>query len=196
MTQSGPDRHTVRLNRLFTQPNDTSFSCVPDYGASMASSDWSPSGRYLLGLVVGVVVGGAGCFLILIAIAGYLLMIMNRFGLDERANVEAQRNILLGTYAAWFAGLTFIGLRAEKGPFLSGFLASLPAAAVWLFIAWQAHGLPFERPFVCCWPWLTSAQSATMSPRETRPDLGYVGCRGQPLTHCRRDPRQPPSVRW
>jgi hypothetical protein len=106
----------------------------------MASSDWSPSGRYLLGLVVGLVVGGVGCFLMLFPIAAYLLMTINLFGLDERASVEAQRNILLGTYAAWFAVFTLIGLRAEKGPFLSGFLASLPAAAVWLFIAWQAHG--------------------------------------------------------
>lgn len=105
----------------------------------MAFSDRSPSGRYLIGLVVGLVAGGIGCFLMLFPVTAWLLMIIYLFG-PEHASVEAQRNILLGTYATWFAGFTLIGTVAEKGPFLSGFFASLPIAAVWLTIAWQSHG--------------------------------------------------------
>jgi hypothetical protein len=106
----------------------------------MASSEGLPAGRYLSGLFVGLIVGGVGCFFMLFPVAAYLLMIVNLFGLDERASIEAQRHILIGTYAAWFAGFTLIGTLAKKGRFVSGFLASLPAAGVWLFIAWQAHG--------------------------------------------------------
>jgi hypothetical protein len=105
----------------------------------MAFSDRSPSGRYILGVVVGLVAGGVGCFLMLFPVAAWMGMIIYLFG-PENAGVEAQRNILLGTYAVWFGGFTLIGTLAEKGPFLSGFFASLPVAAVWLIIAWQSHG--------------------------------------------------------
>jgi hypothetical protein len=102
----------------------------------MAFSEWSPSGRYKLGLVVGLVVGGVGCFLILFPVVAWMMMIMYLFRLED-ASVEVQRNILLGSYAAWFAVFTLIGTLAKKGPFVSGFFASLPVAAVWLIIAWH-----------------------------------------------------------
>ena len=105
----------------------------------MAFSDRSPSSRYFIGLVVGLVAGGVGCFLMLFPVTAWMGMIIYLFG-PENASVGAQRNILLVTYGAWFAGFTLVGTLAEKGPFLSGFLASLPVAAVWLIIAWQSQG--------------------------------------------------------
>lgn len=86
----------------------------------------------MLGLVAGVV----GGLLIGIAVAGYVVMISKLFGIDQYE--EAQKYILLGSYAAWFAGFTFIATRATReGPFVAGFLASLPAPFVWLASVWH-----------------------------------------------------------
>jgi hypothetical protein len=63
-------------------------------------------------------------------------MIMYLFRLED-ASGEVERNILLGSYLAWFAAFTIIGTLAKKGTFVLGVFASLPLAAVWLMIAWH-----------------------------------------------------------
>lgn len=101
----------------------------------MAFSTWPKEQRFIVGIVVGLIVGGLGCIFVLIGVAGIMLGVLHLLGAEHATN-SAQTHILLVTYAVYGIAITYIGAIRLNGGFLPGFLVSLPVGAIWLTIAW------------------------------------------------------------
>ena len=81
----------------------------------MAFSTWPKEQPFIVGIVVGLIVGGLGCIFVLIGVAGIMLGVLHLLGV-EHASHSVQTHILLFTYVALRADMLSARWHVSKVP--------------------------------------------------------------------------------